>query len=64
MPIANVINQATASAESFVPTHTQVPQRPLGVPRKAGTPALIPDPVINWGQTRQTQGRDVSVRDD
>src|SRR4029077_10958476 len=32
----------------------------LGVPHKLGTPALTPRPVINWGQTRQTQGGDVS----
>jgi hypothetical protein len=63
MPIANISDQATASAaqlklcphpyikcpERLWVCHTKVWHNPL------------PPPVINWGQTRQTEGRDVSM---
>jgi hypothetical protein len=64
MPIAHATNQANASSvQSKLCPHPYISApTPQGGPREAGTPASIPDPVINWGQTRQTQGRDVSVR--
>jgi len=36
------------------------PERPGCAAQKLAQPAQLPDPLINWDQTRQTQGRDVS----
>ena len=65
MPIANAINQANASRRPVKalspPTH-RCPERPWCAAQGLAQPALPPRPVINWSQTRQTQGRDVSTR--
>src|SRR4029077_9503756 len=64
MPIANVSNQATVSAAQLkLCPHPYISAPTPWVRReRSGTPALPPRPVINWGQKRQTQGRDVSTR--
>jgi hypothetical protein len=44
------------------PAHTQVPRTPLGVPHGFGTTAFPTPRVINCDQSRQAEGRDVSMR--
>ena len=60
MPIANVSNQATASVaqSKTCPPYISAPNAPGSAAQCLARPH--PRPVINWGQTRQTQGGDVS----
>jgi hypothetical protein len=44
------------------PAHTQVSRMPLGVPHGFRTTAFPTPRAINCNQTRQTEGRDVSMR--